>query len=67
MNAGSNWSGTGHSTARRGSGDHVIYTEKVTKEYDAQGNVVKTNVEHPKPGALNGRFVAPSKARDLSL
>ncbi|TEB35840.1 hypothetical protein FA13DRAFT_1728696 [Coprinellus micaceus] len=53
MNAGSNWSGTGHSTARRGSGDHVIYTEKVTKEYDAQGNVVKTNVEHPKPGALN--------------
>ena len=58
MNTGSNLSGTGHSTARQGGGDHVIYTEKVTKEYDAQGNVIKTNVEHPKPGTLNGGFLA---------
>lgn len=35
-------------------GDRVLYTEKVTKEFDAHGNVVSQNVEHPKPGTLHG-------------
>ncbi|KAJ3516991.1 hypothetical protein NMY22_g14070 [Coprinellus aureogranulatus] len=34
-------------------GDRVIYTEKITKEFDAHGNVVSQNIEHPKPGAID--------------
>ncbi|KAF6762117.1 hypothetical protein DFP72DRAFT_596260 [Ephemerocybe angulata] len=52
--------------ARHPSGDRVLYTEKVTKEYDAQGNVIRTNVEHPKPGTMDALDDSESGVRGAS-
>lgn len=49
-------------------GDRVLYTEKVTKEFDAHGNVVSQNVEHPKPGTLHGvLYIYPVRSGCLPL
>lgn len=52
--------------ARHPSGERVLYTEKVTKEYDAQGNVIRTNVEHPKPGTMDALDDSESGVRGAS-